>query len=41
MVVLDLLVVVGWFFLVSSGCGRLFLVGHGGRSVYGVFIVVR
>ena len=40
MVVLGLLVVVGWFFLVSSGCGRLFLVGHVGGSVCGVFIVI-
>ena len=24
-----------------GGCGRLFLVGHGGGSVCGVFIVVK
>ena len=49
MVVLGLLVVVGWLWavvfgwqwLLLGGCGRLFLVGHVGGSVCGVFIVMR
>ena len=34
-------IVFGWKWLLLGGCGRLFLVGHVGGSVCGVFIGVR